>query len=69
MYQFFIQLQLVKGKGKVPMRNEAPRYGDVMGEWSYSSKHSWHRHYMKVSGQLHASAALPPGKEPMVTIG
>jgi hypothetical protein len=24
---------------------------------------------MEVSGQLHASAALPPGKEPLVPIG
>jgi len=24
---------------------------------------------MKVSGQLHAPAALPPGKEPLVSIG
>jgi hypothetical protein len=24
---------------------------------------------MEVSGQLHAPAALPPGKEPLVTIG
>jgi hypothetical protein len=27
------------------------------------------RHYMEVSGQLHAPAALPPGKEPLVPIG
>jgi hypothetical protein len=25
--------------------------------------HSWPRHYMDVSGQLHTAAALPPGKE------
>jgi hypothetical protein len=24
----------------------------------------WPRHYMEVSGQLHAPAALPPGKSP-----
>jgi hypothetical protein len=28
----------------------------------------WPRHYMAVSGQLHAPAALPPGKEPPVPI-
>jgi hypothetical protein len=27
------------------------------------------RHYMEVSGQLHAPAALPPGKEPLLPIG
>jgi hypothetical protein len=27
------------------------------------------RHYMEVSGQLHAPAALPPGKEPLVPMG
>jgi len=26
------------------------------------------RHYMEVSGQLHAPAALPPGKEHLVPI-
>jgi hypothetical protein len=28
----------------------------------------WPRHYMEVSGQLHAPAALPPGKEPLVPV-
>jgi hypothetical protein len=27
------------------------------------------RQYLEVSGQLHAPAALPPGKEPQVPIG
>jgi hypothetical protein len=27
------------------------------------------RHWMEVSGQLHAPAALPPGKGPLVPIG
>jgi hypothetical protein len=27
------------------------------------------RHYLEVSGQLHAAAALPAGKEPPVRIG
>jgi hypothetical protein len=30
----------------------------------YRFTFSWPRHYLKVSGQLHAPAALPPGKEP-----
>jgi hypothetical protein len=29
----------------------------------------WPRHYMEVSGQLHAPATLPPGKEPLVPTG
>jgi hypothetical protein len=31
--------------------------------------HSWPRHWMKVSGQIHAPAVLTPGKEPPVPIG
>jgi hypothetical protein len=30
----------------------------------YRSTFSWPRHYLEVSGQLHAPAALPPGKSP-----
>jgi hypothetical protein len=39
-----------------------------MWEWMYRSTFSWPRHYLEVSGQLHATAALPPGKEPLVPI-
>jgi hypothetical protein len=39
------------------------------GEWMYRSTFSWPRHELEVSGQLHAPAALPPGKEPPVPIG
>jgi hypothetical protein len=39
------------------------------GEWMYRSTFSWPRHWLEVSGQLHAQAALPPGKEPSVPIG
>jgi hypothetical protein len=35
-----------------------------MEEWMYRSRFSWPRHYLEVSGQLHASVALPLGKEP-----
>jgi hypothetical protein len=31
--------------------------------------HSWPRHKMEVSGQLHAPTALPPSKSPPVPIG
>jgi hypothetical protein len=40
-----------------------------MGERMYRSTFSWPRHYLEVSGQLHAPAALPPRKEPPVPIG
>jgi hypothetical protein len=40
-----------------------------MGEWMYRSTFSWPRHLLEVSDQLHARAALPPGKEPPVSIG
>jgi hypothetical protein len=33
-----------------------------MGEWMYRSTFSWPRHYLEMSSQLHAPAALPPGK-------
>jgi hypothetical protein len=57
------------GKGKVAhVLNKAPRKEDVLGEWRYSSTHSCSRHLMEVSVQLHASAALPSGKEPPVRI-
>jgi hypothetical protein len=57
----------VKVKGKVvPVIKYAPRHEDVLGEWKYSSTHSWARYW---SDQLHGSVALPPGKEPLVPIG
>jgi hypothetical protein len=40
-----------------------------MGEWMYRSTFPWPRHYFQVSVQLHAPAALLPGKEPAVPIG
>jgi hypothetical protein len=49
--------------------NQAARHEGVLGERKYSSTHFLPRHYMEVSGQLHAPAALPPGKEPLVPIG
>jgi len=39
-----------------------------MGEWMYNSMHSLPRHQIKVSGQLHAPAALTPQKEYPVPI-
>jgi hypothetical protein len=54
-------------KGKVVLMlffNWAPLLEGALGEWRYSSTHSWPRHLMDVIGQLHAPAALPPGKSP-----
>jgi hypothetical protein len=59
-------------EGKVKLSlcfNWAPRYEGVLGKGRYSSTHSWPRHQTEMSGQLHASAALPPGKEPLVPTG
>jgi hypothetical protein len=60
------------GKGKsrpFAFLNLTPRHEGVMGEWRYSSTHSWARYYMEVSYQLQAPAALPPGKELLLSIG
>jgi hypothetical protein len=40
-----------------------------VGEWMYRSAFSWPRHLLKMSSQLHASAALPSRKELPVPIG
>jgi hypothetical protein len=37
-------------------------------KWSYRPRFSSPLHYLEVSGQLHALATLPPGKEPSVPI-
>jgi hypothetical protein len=39
-----------------------------MEQWKYKSTHSSPRYWKEVSGQLHALAALPPGKESPVPI-
>jgi hypothetical protein len=49
--------------------NRASRHEVVLEEWWYSSMHSSPRHEMEVSGQLHAPAALPLGKESLLLIG
>jgi len=43
--------------------NWVPRHESVLAGWRYSSTHSWSRHYIEVSGQFHAPAALSPGKD------
>jgi hypothetical protein len=43
--------------------NWAPRLEGVLEEWWYSSTPSWTQHWMEVSGQFHAPAALNPKKK------
>jgi hypothetical protein len=40
-----------------------------MGEWMYRSTFSWPRHYLEMSGQLDAPAALLQAKEPRYPLG
>jgi hypothetical protein len=40
-----------------------------MEVWMYRSTFSWPRHYVVMSGQLQALAALPQGNESPVPIG
>jgi hypothetical protein len=49
--------------------NRAAHHERVLGEWRYSSTHSLTSALGGVSGQIHAPAALHPGKEPLVPIG
>jgi hypothetical protein len=61
-----------KGNVKVKLSlcfNWAPRHEGVLGEWRYTPLILRPRYYMEVSGQLHAPAALPPGKNSLVPIG
>jgi hypothetical protein len=53
-------------KGKVPVLNElSTKPWRCMGECVYSYTFSWPVHLLEVCGQLHAPAALPPGKKPL----
>jgi hypothetical protein len=57
-------------KGKVvSVLNQTPCHGDVWGGERYRFTHSLTSALDGVSGQLHAPAALFPGKEPPVPIG
>jgi len=40
-----------------------------MGGWRYCSAHCWPRHWMEVSCQLRDRAALPPARDPTVSLG
>jgi hypothetical protein len=42
---------------------------NVYEEWMYRPMFYSPQHYLEVSGQLHAPAALPTEKEPQVPIG
>jgi len=46
--------------------NLALLHEDVLGSGGIAPR-IWPRHYMEVSGQLHALAALHPGKETLVS--
>jgi hypothetical protein len=48
--------------------NWASRHEGVLGNWKYSSTHSL-TSALDESGQFHAPAALPPGKEPLAPTG
>jgi hypothetical protein len=39
------------------------------GEWRYRARFCLYQHEIEVSGQLHAAATLPPGKELPVHTG
>jgi hypothetical protein len=58
---------IYKGKVVPVLLNWAQSYEGVLGEWRYSSTNSL-TSVLDGSGQLHAPAALPPGKEPLVPI-
>jgi hypothetical protein len=61
-----IQQMLLKGKGKAVPLHALEALG---GRGGIAPTHSRPRHYMGVSGQSHAPAALlPPGKGPAVPI-
>jgi len=56
----FGSLQQNEVKAKLPCAffNSAPRHEGVLGEWRYSTTHSWPRYQMEVSGQLHVPASF-----------
>jgi hypothetical protein len=49
--------------------NWAPRHEGVLGSGGTAPRTLWPRQWMEVNSQIHAPAALPPGKEPLVHIG
>jgi hypothetical protein len=55
-----VSTSYIIGKGKVKLSlcffNWAQHHAGVLGEWRYSSTHSWPRDWMEVSGQLHSPA-------------
>jgi hypothetical protein len=64
------QIPIIKVKVKLSLCfNWAPRHEGVLGKWRYSSTHSLISALDGGSGRLHAPAALPPRKEPLVPNG
>jgi hypothetical protein len=69
VFSFYVLILLLKGKDKCKVVPVAQHNDGVLGEWRYSSTHSLSSALDGVSCQLHAPAALPPGKVPLVPTG
>jgi hypothetical protein len=70
--ELFFSLWYIFLKVKVKLSlcfNRAPRSEGVLGGWKCSSTHSLTLALDGVSGQLHAPAALSPGKELLAPVG
>jgi len=48
------------------MLNEIPRQEGVLGEWMYSSMHSWPRHYMEVWSASRPGRFTPRERAPSI---
>jgi hypothetical protein len=67
-YNFFRSWHYVKGK-VVPVHNVIKHFAmKAYGKWMYRATFYWPRLRSDVSGHFHASAALPPGKKPLLPI-
>jgi hypothetical protein len=66
---FIIIFHKVKVKLSLCLFNQAPCHQGVLGSIGIAPLILWPRHYMEVISQIHALAALYPGKEPLVPIG
>jgi hypothetical protein len=66
-YLLLLQERSERERKVVPVLNKLSHWRR-MGQWMYGSTYSWPRHWLEVSGQLHAPVALPPGKSPPSTL-
>jgi hypothetical protein len=60
---------VIKGKIVPMLFNWALHLEGVLGSGGIAPRILWPRHYMDVSGQIHAPAALPPGQGRLVPVG